>query len=164
MAKLRQFRAPTSAQAASAAQAASRSTCQSHVGRYDNLELRTSEVPLVAIERTVRVSWPVSATINYSVEAAPNVQGPWLPVQDSVFPGFQQITVPASEEQIFVRFRGVGRTLCISSFSVKNHGVTAPFSAASISAHEGARQRWAIPSSDTAANVFVSGEKTMCRK
>jgi hypothetical protein len=72
---------------------------------YDNLELRTSEVPLVAIERTVRVSWPVSATINYSVEGAPNVQGPWLPVQDSVFPGFQQITVPANDIMQFFRLQ-----------------------------------------------------------
>ena len=49
---------------------------------YDNLELRTSEVPPVGIERAVRLSWPASATLNYAVEGAPTLQGPWLPVQE----------------------------------------------------------------------------------
>ncbi len=35
---------------------------------FDNLELRTSEIPPVGIERAVRLSWPASATINYAVE------------------------------------------------------------------------------------------------
>jgi hypothetical protein len=68
---------------------------------WDNLELRTSEIPFLGIERAVRVSWPASATINYAVEGAPTVQGPWLPVQNSTIPGMNQITVPASG---FMRF------------------------------------------------------------
>ena len=63
---------------------------------WDNLELRSSEIPFLSIEPAVRVSWPVSATINYAVDAAPTVQGPWLPVQDSSIPEMNQITVPAN--------------------------------------------------------------------
>jgi hypothetical protein len=72
---------------------------------YDNLELRTYEVPLVGIERAVRLSWPASATINYAVEAAPTVQGPWLPIQELPMPGTQQATVPASEFSKVFRLR-----------------------------------------------------------
>ena len=72
---------------------------------FDNLELRTSEIPLVGIERTVRLAWPASATINYAVEGAPTVQGPWLPVQDPDIPGFQKLTVPASGLMQFFRLR-----------------------------------------------------------
>jgi hypothetical protein len=68
---------------------------------WDNLELRTSEIPSLGIEKAVRVSWPASATINYAVEGGPTVQGPWLPVQDSTVPGMNQMTVPASD---FMRF------------------------------------------------------------
>ena len=68
---------------------------------WDSLELRTSEIPFLGIERAVRVSWPASATINYAVEGAPTVEGPWLPVQDSTIPGMNQMTVPASG---FMRF------------------------------------------------------------
>jgi hypothetical protein len=45
----------------------------------DNLELRTSEIPPVGIEGAMRLSWPASTSINYAVEGAPTVQGPWLP-------------------------------------------------------------------------------------
>ena len=72
---------------------------------YDNLELRTSEVPGVGIERAVRLSWPVSSIINYAVEGAPTVQGPWLPVQDTAVPGMNQMTAPASELMQFFRLR-----------------------------------------------------------
>jgi len=68
---------------------------------FDNLELRTSEIPPVGIERAVRLSWPASATINYAVEGAPTVLGPWLPVQDQSCPGFQTQTVPANGEARF---------------------------------------------------------------
>ncbi|MHC1767240.1 MAG: hypothetical protein AB9869_23665 [Verrucomicrobiia bacterium] len=69
---------------------------------YDNLELRTSEIPPVTIERAVRLSWPASTTINYTPQAAPAVQGPWKPVQDWTTPGLNQITVPADEFKIEV--------------------------------------------------------------
>jgi len=69
---------------------------------FDNLELWTSEIPPIGIERAVRVSWPVVGTINYAVQGAPTVQGPWLPVQDQSIPGFQTMTVPAnSPAQVF---------------------------------------------------------------
>jgi len=70
---------------------------------FDNLELRTSEIPPVGIERAVRLSWPASATINYAVEGGPTVQGPWLPVQDQTLPGFQTMTVPANVAAQFFR-------------------------------------------------------------
>ena len=72
---------------------------------FDNLELRTSEVPGIGIERAVRLAWPASATINYAVEGAPTVQGPWLPVQELPMPGMQQVTVPTSEAAKFFRLR-----------------------------------------------------------
>ena len=70
---------------------------------WDNLELRTSEVPPLGIERAVRLSWPSSSAINYAVESAPAVQGPWLPVQDQAIPGFQTMTVPAGSAAQFYR-------------------------------------------------------------
>jgi hypothetical protein len=72
---------------------------------YDNLELRTSEIPGVGIERAVRLRWPVSSTLNYAVEGARSVQGPYTPVQDLVLPGLQQMTVSASELMQFFRLR-----------------------------------------------------------
>jgi len=68
---------------------------------FDNLELRTSELPFVGIERAVRLSWPALDTLNYAVEGGPTVQGPWVPVQDSTIPGMNQMTVPANG---FMRF------------------------------------------------------------
>lgn len=70
---------------------------------FDNLELRTSEIPPVGIERAVRLSWPASTAINYSLEAAPTVQGPWLPVEDLNMPGMQQRTIPATSPTQFIR-------------------------------------------------------------
>ena len=74
---------------------------------FDNLELRTSEIPGVGIERAVRLRWPASATLNYAVEGAPTLQGPWLPVQDTAVPGSQQMTVPANDIMGFFRLRQV---------------------------------------------------------
>jgi len=70
---------------------------------YDNLELRISEIPTVSMERAVRLSWPASATIDYAVEGAPTVQGPWLPVRDLATPGMEQMTVPANSAAEFFR-------------------------------------------------------------
>ncbi len=71
---------------------------------FDNLELRTYEVPQVAIERAVRVSWPDTG-MNYSVEAAPTLRGPWLKVQDNELPGMQSITLPAGDPMKFIRLQ-----------------------------------------------------------
>lgn len=75
------------------------------IATFDNLELRKSEVPPLGIARAVRLSWPASATINYAVEGAPTVQGPWLPVNELQLPGIQQVTVPASPPAQFFRLR-----------------------------------------------------------
>jgi hypothetical protein len=75
------------------------------LANFDNLELRTSEVPRVGIESAMRLTWPASASVNWSVEGAATTQGPWLPVQDSLAPGVQQVTVPADEDMKFFRLR-----------------------------------------------------------
>jgi hypothetical protein len=47
-----------------------------------------------------------SATgLNYAVEAAPALQGPWLPVQNSALPGLEQMAVPANDIMKFFRLR-----------------------------------------------------------
>jgi hypothetical protein len=70
---------------------------------FDNLEMRTSEIPPLGIEPAVRVSWPALDAIRYAIQAAPTVQGPWLPVQDSTIPGMNQMTVPANGLMRFFR-------------------------------------------------------------
>ncbi|MHC1763362.1 MAG: hypothetical protein AB9869_03505 [Verrucomicrobiia bacterium] len=75
------------------------------IATFDNLELRKSEIPDIGIARAVELSWPASATLTYAVEGAPNLQGPWVPVQESALPGLQQVTVPASETTKFFRLR-----------------------------------------------------------
>lgn len=72
---------------------------------FDNAELWTSDIPLVGIERAVRLSWPASPTNSYAVEGAPTVVGPWLPVQDLAIPGMQQMTVPLSSAGQFFRLQ-----------------------------------------------------------
>lgn len=71
---------------------------------FDNLELRTHEVPQVGIERAVRLIWPATG-LNYAVEGAPTVQGPWLPVQESDIPGVQTMTLPLSGPAQFFRLQ-----------------------------------------------------------
>lgn len=72
---------------------------------FDQLEVRTSEIPPVNIETAVRLSWPRSTTINYAVEAAGTLEGPWLPLGELDRPGVEQRTVPASEATRFFRLR-----------------------------------------------------------
>ncbi len=72
---------------------------------YDNLELWTSEIPPLAIDRAVRLAWPASATAKYGIQSAPTPTGPWSPVQDLLLPGMQEVMVPASEESRFFRLR-----------------------------------------------------------
>jgi len=49
--------------------------------------------------------WPASGTINYAIEGAPTLQGPWMPVQDTAVPGMNQMTVPANDIMGFFRLR-----------------------------------------------------------
>ena len=60
---------------------------------FDNIELLAYAVPQLSIERAVRLSWPATGT-NFRIEAAPTVNGPWLPVLDPVIPNMNQLTVP----------------------------------------------------------------------
>jgi len=69
---------------------------------WDNLEVRTSEIPQVNIARAVQVYWPAPPGM-YALEGAPTVDGPWQPVQDLQMPGIQQMTIPANESMEFFR-------------------------------------------------------------
>ena len=72
---------------------------------FDNLELRTYEIPTVGIERAARLTWPAPTGMNYAVEGGPTVQGPWLPVNGVTTPGLQQMTVPANDIMKFFRLQ-----------------------------------------------------------
>ena len=69
---------------------------------YDNLEMRTTEIPPTGIERAVRLSWPMTG-LNYTVQWAPTPQGPWQPVPDQSIPGMNQMNVPASSTMQYFR-------------------------------------------------------------
>jgi hypothetical protein len=62
---------------------------------FDNPEFCTYEVPPLGIERAVRISWPATG-MNYAVEAASSLQGPWLPVRDAAVPGIETLYLPAN--------------------------------------------------------------------
>jgi hypothetical protein len=73
---------------------------------FDNLELRTYDIPLLAIDRAVQLRWPSSAFL-FTVEGGSSVQGPWLPVLEPVFKssGAKQVTVPISDRMRRFRLR-----------------------------------------------------------
>jgi len=73
---------------------------------YDNLELRMHDIPLLAIDKAVRLLWPASA-FPLTVEGAPIVQGPWWPVTQAVFEsgGVKQVAVPTSDAMRFFRLK-----------------------------------------------------------
>jgi hypothetical protein len=70
---------------------------------FDNFTLRLSDVPPLNITRAVQLAWPAPAGLNYTVEAAPAVNGPWLPIQNLEIPGIQNQTVPLSGPAQFFR-------------------------------------------------------------
>jgi hypothetical protein len=72
---------------------------------FDNLELWHYEIPKLGVERAVRVSWSAPAGVDYSVESAPTVLGPWLPVPEPDIPGVQKLSVPLSRQAEFFRLR-----------------------------------------------------------
>jgi len=72
---------------------------------FDNLEMRTYEVPQVGIEKAMRLTWPAPAGVDWAVEGAPTVQGPWLPVNNLELPGMQHLTVPANDVMKVFRLR-----------------------------------------------------------
>jgi len=73
------------------------------VATFDNFEVRKYEVPAIGIAQAVQLSWPVPSGVNWTVECAPTVQGPWLPVDDMALPGIQRMTVPANSAAQFIR-------------------------------------------------------------
>lgn len=74
------------------------------VATFDHFEIRQYEVPSVGIAQAVQLTWPATG-IDYAVEGAPSVPGPWLPMQESALPGMQQMTLPAREPVQFFRLR-----------------------------------------------------------
>jgi hypothetical protein len=72
---------------------------------FDNLELRTYDLPPVGIQRAVQLTWPAPTDVHYAVEGAPTVHGPWLPVQEAATPGVRQMTVPANDAMKVFRVR-----------------------------------------------------------
>lgn len=69
---------------------------------FDNVQLWTSEVPTVGMERAVRLSWPATG-LNYTPQWAPTPQGPWQAVPDQIMPGMNQVTVPTSGTMGFIQ-------------------------------------------------------------
>ncbi len=72
---------------------------------FDTLELRTHEVPQVGIERAMRLTWPASPAVDFAVEGAPTVNGPWLPLNGPSLTGLKQMTIPANGHRQFFRLR-----------------------------------------------------------
>lgn len=70
---------------------------------WDNFSLRLHDVPPVSIARAVQLTWPTPTGVNYAVEGAPTVNGPWSPVQELTTPGLQKQTVPVSSPAQFFR-------------------------------------------------------------
>jgi hypothetical protein len=74
---------------------------------FDNVELRTYEVPTIGIQPALRLTWLAPSGVNYDVEAAPTPQGPWqplsVPITDSEIPGMKQASVPANSTAQFFR-------------------------------------------------------------
>lgn len=74
---------------------------------FDNFELRTYAVPQVAVERTVRLSWPESSASRFGVECAPTALGPFVPLHHPIWPGIRQWTVPANRDMQYFRLREI---------------------------------------------------------
>jgi hypothetical protein len=84
-------------------------TALSSQATYDNIELRTREVPQVAVERALLVSWPDTG-VNFSLERTSNLNSnidacAWLPVQNLESPGLRYVTVPMGATQEFFRLQ-----------------------------------------------------------
>lgn len=71
---------------------------------FDNLELRTYEVPPIGIQPVLRLSWPTVGRA-YAVEAAQSLSGPWLPVRDVPTLGFDHKILKFDAPVRFFRLR-----------------------------------------------------------
>jgi hypothetical protein len=69
---------------------------------FDNVQFRTYDVPPIGIERAVRISFPDLGG-NGRIEAASDVQGPYLPVQFLDLPGMKTLTLPVRGPTRFIR-------------------------------------------------------------
>lgn len=72
---------------------------------FDNLGLRTFEIPPVSIAGAVRLTWPTASDLRYAAEGAPTIQGPWLPVGPAELPGLDQTVAPIHDAMKFFRLR-----------------------------------------------------------
>ncbi|MHC1764791.1 MAG: hypothetical protein AB9869_10895 [Verrucomicrobiia bacterium] len=72
---------------------------------WDNFVLCVHDVPPITIARAVQISWPASASANYTVEGSPTIQGPWLPCSVNRPQGLLQLALPASDGYKFYRLR-----------------------------------------------------------
>lgn len=61
---------------------------------FANLEMFTDEVPPLSVSRAVQLTWPAPGAINYKIQSAPTVQGPWRTVPQNVMPALRQMTLP----------------------------------------------------------------------
>ncbi len=65
--------------------------------------MRLHDGPPLNIAPAVQLTWTAPTGANYAIEGAPTVQGPWLPAQNVILPGINQMTVPASDAMGFFR-------------------------------------------------------------
>jgi hypothetical protein len=71
---------------------------------FDNFTKRTYDVARVGVERALRLSWPDTG-MNFTLERASSLEGPWLPVQSSEVPGMHYFTVPTSATKEFYQLQ-----------------------------------------------------------
>ncbi len=71
---------------------------------FDNLELLHYEIPRVVITRAVQLSCPATG-MRFEVEGAHDVEGPYLPIRDSLQPGLEQMVVPQDDLIRFIQLR-----------------------------------------------------------
>ena len=70
---------------------------------WDNFSLCRRDGPPLHLVPTVELTWTPPADVNYTVEGAPTLEGPWLPVQELAMPGLQKQTVPLNGPAQFFR-------------------------------------------------------------
>ena len=70
---------------------------------FEDFGWRIYDIPPVGISRAVQITIPCAAGVSYSLESAPTLNGPWLPVNLQTPPGIQSFTVPAARASEFFR-------------------------------------------------------------
>jgi hypothetical protein len=72
-----------------AAQAARR---EAETSKRSEHQERLHDVPPLNIVPVAQIAWPALVGVNYGLETAPTVQGPWQPVPDPMIPAMNQTT------------------------------------------------------------------------